>query len=98
MVQLSGVRRQWCRGWARGQNEDGGGYWITAGDGWALDVIGPVVTTPGQYDDEGEEIAPPVIDGRFHANLRTVSQEIADSVPAGVVVTPEPGTPVRVWA
>jgi hypothetical protein len=31
--------------------------------------IGPFVITPGVYDDEGNEIEPPVIDNRYHVNF-----------------------------
>ena len=30
--------------------------------------MGPVVITPGVYDDDGNEITPPVMDNRFHVN------------------------------
>lgn len=83
---------------ARGEDEEGNPLWLAAGDGWALDLIGPLVIDAGSYGEDGEEIEPPVIDGRYHANLRTTSAELAASVPEGVIVTPEPGTPVRVWA
>lgn len=74
------------------RDEDG---WITSGDGWALDPIGPIVTTPGTYDEDGNEIIPPVIDQRFHANLRC-SEDISELVPETVLVFPT--KPVRVWA
>lgn len=70
--------------------------WITGTADYALSIIGPVVTTPGEYDDEGEEITPPVIDARFHANLRC-SEAIAALVPPEVIVNPDPDNPVRVW-
>lgn len=35
-----------------------------------IDVIGPIPTTPGTYDDEGNELTPPVMDNRYHVNLR----------------------------
>lgn len=71
-------------------------YWITNGDGFAFDPIGPVVATPGAYDPEtGEEISPPVVDDRFHANLRC-TDEVAALVPETVRVYPS--SPSRVWA
>lgn len=79
----------------RGENEDGDRYWITSGDGWAFDPIGPIVTSPGTYDEEGEELTPPVIDNRFHANLRC-TEAVAELVPETVRVNPE--HPNRVWA
>lgn len=74
------------------RGEDG---WITSGDGWALDPIGPIVTTPGNYDEDGNEVTSPVIDSRFHANLRC-SEGIAELVPETVLVFPT--KPARVWA
>lgn len=74
------------------RGEDG---WITSGDGFALDIIGPIVTTPGTYDEDGNEIIPPVIDDRFHANLRC-TEAVAEMVPEGVRVSPV--SPRRVWA
>lgn len=79
----------------RGEDDAGERFWIAAGEGFALDVIGHVVTTPGEYDADGVEIVPPVIDERFHANLRC-TDEIAELVPETMIVTP--GNPVRVWA
>lgn len=70
--------------------------WATNGDGWALDVIGPVVTTPGTYDVDGNEITAPVIDQACHANLRTWGS-FAETIPAEVVI-PAPQTPKRIWA
>lgn len=82
--------------WARVEDEDGP-RWSGGGDGYALHIIGPLVTTPGEYDDDGAETSPPVIDPRFHANLRC-SAEVAATVPAEVIVTPEPSAPRVTWA
>lgn len=79
----------------RGEDEDGNRFWITTGDDWALDVIGALVLGPGTYDEDGEEITPPVIAEGFHANLRC-TEEIAARVPDTVRVTPT--NPKRVWA
>lgn len=73
----------------------GDGQWLTSGDGFSLDVIGSVITTPGSYDDEGAELTPPVLDNRFHANLRC-TEEIAAMVSETFVINPT--TPMRVWA
>lgn len=35
-----------------------------------LDEIGSVIITPGEYDEEFNEITPPVIDDAYHVNLR----------------------------
>lgn len=74
------------------RDDDG---WLTSGDGFALDIIGPVVITDGEYDEDFNEITPPVIDSRFHANLRC-SAEIAAMVPSELLV--HPSSPKRVWA
>lgn len=79
---------------ARGPDEDGQPIWLGSGDGYALDLIGPMVTTEGTYDGDGAELTPPVIDQRFHANLRC-SAEVAALVPIGLSV--EPDSPRRVW-
>ena len=63
----------------------------TAGDTNALiyhplvrgSEIGIVVRTPGEYDDEGEEIAPPVIVPGYHANLMAVG-DMVDALTAGM--------------
>lgn len=80
----------------RGTNDEGVPVWITGTADYALSIIGPVVTTPGTYDDEGQEITPPVVDARFHANLRC-TEAIAALVPPQVIVNPDPDNPVRVW-
>jgi len=70
------------------------GDWLIAGEGFAFDPIGPVVLVPGIYDDEGGVITPPVVDARYHANLRC-TPEIAAQVPEHIKVYPD--TPARVW-
>lgn len=71
------------------------GEWIMASEKFNLDIIGPIVTSDGEYEEDGNELAPPEIDHRFHANLRC-SEEIAQKVPENVIVYPK--NPVRVWA
>ena len=78
----------------RGEDADGAPCWQTAGAGYALDVIGAVTLVWGTVDEDGNEITPPVIDGRYHANLRC-SDAIAALVPAAMIATPD--APVRVW-
>ena len=39
-----------------------------------LDRIGPIVITPGVYDEEFNEITPPVIDDTYHVNLRIMDE------------------------
>ena len=74
---------------------DGEGEWITGGKTYALDLIGGVVTEPGTYDEDGNELTAPVIDDRFHANLHA-NADFAEDV-SGVEIT-APATPTRVWA
>lgn len=70
--------------------------WITASHGHALDVIGPVVIVPPVIDPAtGEIITPPVMDNRFHVNLRLMD----GPAPAGLdAYTVYPTDPARVWA
>ena len=79
----------------RGEDENGERIWLISGAGFSLDIIGPVVIAPAEYDAEGTELAPPVLDERFHVNLRC-TPEIAALVPDHFKVTPS--TPFRVWA
>lgn len=72
------------------------GAWITASHSHALDVIGSVVTVPAVIDpDTGDVMAPPVMDPRFHVNLRL----LVDAPPAGLgLFIVNPSHPARVWA
>ena len=81
---------------ARSTDETGAPCWIDYTHDYALDRIGPVVTTPGVYDEDGAEITPPVINPAYHANLRC-TPEIAALVPAEIAI-PAPAYPKRVWA
>lgn len=38
-----------------------------------VDELGPVVVTPGTYDEEGVEITPPVMDNWHHVNFRVIA-------------------------
>ena len=37
--------------------------------GTTITELGPLVLTPGTYDEEGNELTPPVMDNRHHANF-----------------------------
>ena len=37
--------------------------------GTTITELGPLVLTPGTYDEEGNEVTPPVMDNRYHANF-----------------------------
>ncbi len=72
------------------------GAWIAASHGHALDVVGPVVVVPAVADPAtGKFTAPPVMDERFHVNLRLLDGEVPASLEAFTV---HPAQPARVWA
>ena len=79
----------------RAETEDGDGVWLTTGDGWALDVIGKLLITPAEVDEDGHVTAAPVYATGFHVNLRC-TEAIAAEVPEHMIITPT--TPRRVWA
>jgi len=49
--------------------EQGTGEWATA-KGVHISPLGPVVITPGTYDEDGTELTAPVMDNRYHVNIR----------------------------
>lgn len=53
--------------------------------GVSVDVIGAVTLSAGTYDDDGEEITAPVVDQRYHVNIRLA--------PPAVERLDEDGTP-----
>lgn len=59
---------------------------------WAIDEIGPIVTTPGTYDEDGNELTPPIVDDRHHVNL--LGQH-PDSWNDHLVIV---NSPSRIWA
>lgn len=61
------------------QDEDGEWQWSTSSMRHEFDVIGPAMTAPGTYDEEGNELTAPVFDERWHANL-IVRKEVAEGV------------------
>ncbi len=80
---------------ARWTDDDEIAHWNRDADEWALDLIGPMMVSAGTYDEAGDELTPPVIDNRFHANMRC-SEAIAALVPEAIQVAPD--NPRRVWA
>ena len=58
----------------------------------AIDEVGPVVLTSGVYDDDGNEVTPPVIDNSHHVNFKGEAPELWDEY---LVVV---NSPYRVWA
>lgn len=77
-------------------NEDG--EWITATHTFAFDPIGAIETTPGVYDENNIEITAPVMDERFHANLRLIDESLESAIDTTVIISPSPATPGRAWA
>lgn len=41
-----------------------------------VSVLGPVVITAGEYDEEGNVITEPVLDNRYHVNLRLAGESL----------------------
>jgi hypothetical protein len=70
---------------------DAGGSWITASHEHALDPVG-TITTPGTYDEAGNELTAPVAQPGWHVNLIGAVPDAA----ASYVV--DPASPVRVFA
>lgn len=42
-----------------------------------IGVLGPVIITPGEYDEEGNELVAPVMDNRYHVNLRVAEPALS---------------------
>lgn len=62
----------------------GTGEWATS-KGVYLDPLGPVVITPGVYAEDGTETTAPVIDSRYHVNIRLSSPAIGSVDDYGVL-------------
>jgi len=63
--------------------------------GHIVDMVGAVVDSPGVYDEDGNEIAPPTFVDGYHVNIRS-----RGAAPAGLAayeIAP-PATPARRWA
>jgi hypothetical protein len=79
--------------------EDGLENISTFGDGYVVDVIGSIVTSEGEYeiDDEGEVTVTkePVVDDRFHVNIRLEDESLYEEINQEFVV--HPSSPKRVW-
>lgn len=54
------------------ETDEGGNTFLRPASGVNLDHIGPVMLTPGEYDEEGNEIVAPTFDSRHHVNMRLV--------------------------
>lgn len=80
---------------AAGIKVDGIDGEVTQFDGTRIDIgwIGPV-SRPDPNDPEGQ----PIVDSRYHANMR-VSGELPQEVLAQLpILDPPPNRPMRVWA
>lgn len=71
------------------------GDWVSSGDGFVVDVIGPLELEPPRYTKFGVQTHAAVVDTGFHVNLRC-SEAVAELVPDTVRVYPL--TPRRAWA
>jgi len=54
-------------------------------NGVQIDEVGPMVITPGTYDEEGNEVTPPVIDPRHHVNFRLSGSALTNEDEFGVL-------------
>jgi len=62
-----------------------------------IDVLPLVVSEPGEYGEDGEEVRPPQYALGYHVNIRCLDSEDGEALEAYKVI-PEPVTPARVWA
>ena len=61
------------------------------------DVLPLVVSEPGEYNEDGEEIRPPQYALGYHVNIRCLDSG-DESALEPYRVDPTPTTPARVWA
>lgn len=59
------------------------------------DILPHVVLTPATFDDEGNELTPPVFEEGYFVNVRLLSDEDGSSMDSFKV---DPETPQRIWA
>ena len=60
-----------------------------------IDVLPLVVSEPGEYGEDAEEIRPPQYALGYHVNIRCLDSEDGEALEAYKV---DPTTPARVWA
>ena len=60
------------------------------------DIVGLIVDTPAELDEEGEIISDATYVDGFHVNIRAVGEDTSSL--ESYRVDPEPNTPARVWA
>lgn len=63
--------------------------------GCFVDVVGQIVATPAEMDEDGNEITPAIFASGWHVNVATKGD-----LPAALVgfAIDAPATPARVWA
>ena len=61
-----------------------------------IDVVGLIVDTPAELDEEGEIVSEATYVDGVHVNIRAIGEDI--SALEDYKVNPEPNTPARVWA
>ena len=78
---------------------EGGGPVRIPAEGVNLSTIGTIYEG-GAWDGAGNTITPPAAVPGWHVNLRLERELTAGELAAlgSIVVSPEPGTPYRVWA
>ena len=60
------------------------------------DIVGLIVDTPAELDEEGEIISDATYVDGIHVNIRAIGEDT--SALEAYRVDPEPNTPARVWA
>ena len=60
------------------------------------DIVGLIVDTPAELDEEGEVISDATYVDGVHVNIRAVGEDTSSL--EDYRVDPEPNTPARVWA
>ena len=55
---------------------EGTGVWATS-KGVNISPLGPVVITPGTYDADGNQLTAPVLDTRYHVNIRIADPAVS---------------------
>lgn len=64
--------------------------------GISISEIGPVTKVQGTYDEEGNELTPPVIVDGHHVNFR-VGAELSYILTQGLPQSDEEGNPLTIW-
>lgn len=62
---------------------EGTGEWVTS-KGVNISPLGPVVITPGTYDADGNQLTAPVLDTRYHVNVRLNGPAVSSADEYGI--------------